>query len=83
MNPIININITDNKKWVTFIIRDNGMGISENLMGRIYEPYVTSKANGTGLGLAIVNKIIDEHLGKIDIKSNKTKGTSVSVRLPK
>ena len=83
MNPIININITDNKKWVTFIIKDNGMGISENLMGRIYEPYVTSKANGTGLGLAIVNKIIDEHLGKIDIKSNKTKGTSVSVRLPK
>ena len=48
--------LADNK-WITFIIKDNGMGISEELMGRIFEPYVTSKKNGTGLGLAIVNKI--------------------------
>ena len=59
------------------------MGISKELMSRIFEPYVTSKATGTGLGLAIVNKIIEEHSGKIDIRRNKIKGTSVSVKLPK
>ena len=81
--PKITINIIDNKKTVTFIIKDNGMGISDELMGRIFEPYVTSKTNGTGLGLAIVNKIIEEHSGRIKIKRNKTKGTSVLVELPK
>ncbi len=82
-SPELNINIIDEKKSITFIIKDNGMGISNELMGRIFEPYVTSKSNGTGLGLAIVNKIIEEHLGKIEIKRNKIKGISVSVRLPK
>jgi len=82
-NPELLINIIDDKKWITFIVNDNGMGISDELMGRIFEPYVTSKANGTGLGLAIVNKIIEEHSGQIHIRNNKGKGTSVSVRLPK
>ncbi|MDC0422799.1 ATP-binding protein [Methylophilaceae bacterium] len=81
--PELIINITDDNKWITFIIKDNGMGISEELMGRIFEPYVTSKKNGTGLGLAIVNKIIEEHSGIIEIMKNKVKGTCVSVRLPK
>ena len=82
-NPEIIIDIVEDIKWVTFTIKDNGMGISKELMGRIFEPYVTSKATGTGLGLAIVNKIIEEHSGKIDIKRNKNKGTSVSIKLPK
>jgi len=82
-NPKLTIKIIDDKKWITFLIQDNGMGISEELMGRIFEPYVTSKKNGTGLGLAIVNKIIEEHSGVIKIKGNKDKGTIVSVGLPK
>jgi nitrogen fixation/metabolism regulation signal transduction histidine kinase len=83
IKPEINIEIISENKSVTFLIEDNGMGISKELMGRIFEPYVTSKSTGTGLGLAIVNKIIEEHSGKIDIKRNKSKGISVSVRLPK
>jgi len=79
--PKLTIKIFEDKKWVSFEIIDNGMGIPEKIMGRIFEPYVTSKKNGTGLGLAIVNKIIDEHSGTIDIKKNKTKGTSVLVKL--
>ena len=78
--PKLTIKIFEDKKWVSFEIIDNGMGIPEKIMGRIFEPYVTSKKNGTGLGLAIVNKIIDEHSGTIDIKKNKTKGTSVLVK---
>ncbi len=52
-------------------------------MGRIFEPYVTSKLTGTGLGLAIVKKIIDEHSGIINFKKNNPNGTIVCIKLPK
>ena len=48
-------------------IQDNGSGFPEQLMTRLFEPYVTSKPKGTGLGLAIVKKIVDEHSGVIHI----------------
>ena len=49
-------------------IEDNGIGIPDTIIGRIFEPYVTSKKTGTGLGLAIVHKIIEEHNGSIKIE---------------
>jgi len=51
------------------------------IIGRIFEPYVTSKKTGTGLGLAIVHKIIEEHKGKITIKRIKNSGTRVTINL--
>ena len=44
---------------------DRGPGFSTNLMGRLFEPYVTSKPKGTGLGLSIVKKIVEEHGGTV------------------
>ncbi len=61
---------------------DNGSGIPEQLLGRVFEPYMTTKQKGTGLGLAIVKKIVEEHGGKITIESQLTGGTCVSVILP-
>jgi nitrogen fixation/metabolism regulation signal transduction histidine kinase len=61
---------------------DNGSGIPEQMLGRLFEPYMTSKQKGTGLGLAIVKKIVEEHGGKITIESQPKKGTCVSVTLP-
>ena len=52
------------------------------IMERVFEPYVTTKARGTGLGLAIVKKIIDEHQGRISIKNRPQGGAEVSIRLP-
>jgi nitrogen fixation/metabolism regulation signal transduction histidine kinase len=67
---------------VRLVVSDNGGGFPEELMARIFEPYVTTKARGTGLGLAIVKKIIDEHQGTIAIQNLPRRGASVSVLLP-
>ncbi len=64
------------------MVRDNGSGIPEHLLGRLFEPYMTTKQRGTGLGLAIVKKIVEEHGGKITIESQSSGGTCVSVVLP-
>ncbi len=61
---------------------DNGSGIPENLLGRLFEPYMTTKQKGTGLGLAIVKKIVEEHGGNITMERQPTGGTCVSVILP-
>jgi len=63
-------------------VSDNGGGFPEELMARIFEPYVTTKPRGTGLGLAIVKKIVDEHHGSIAIENRPNRGASVSVLLP-
>ena len=64
------------------MVRDNGSGIPEQLLGRLFEPYMTTKQRGTGLGLAIVKKIVEEHGGKITVESRLSSGTCVSVILP-
>jgi PAS domain S-box-containing protein len=61
---------------------DNGCGIPENLLGRLFEPYMTTKQKGTGLGLAIVKKIVEEHSGQISIERRPTGGTCVRIVLP-
>lgn len=57
-------------------ITDNGSGISEENMQRLFEPYFTSKRNGMGLGLASTLNIIQSHNANIDVKSDEGEGTS-------
>ena len=61
-------------------IKDNGSGIPEKLLDKIFEPYVTHKVKGTGLGLAIVKKIIQEHSGEVWIENQN--GACIFIRLP-
>ena len=64
-------------------VSDNGSGIDESLINRMFEPYVSTKEKGTGLGLSVVKKIVEEHSGKIAIYSGKEQiGTRVEVVLP-
>jgi len=79
--PTIKIFIRKKVNEVELIIEDNGVGIPDEIIGRIFEPYVTSKKTGTGLGLAIVHKIIEEHDGKIKIERINTSGTRVIIKL--
>ena len=64
------------------MIADNGPGFPVELLPRIFEPYVTTKARGTGLGLPIVKKIIDEHQGSIEISNAPEGGARIDIRLP-
>jgi len=66
---------------VRLSVTDNGSGFPEEMMARIFEPYVTTKPRGTGLGLAIVKKIIDEHHGELKIENRAGSGASVSILL--
>lgn len=67
---------------VEVTISDRGDGIPADMLGNIFEPYVTSKAKGTGLGLAIVKKIVEEHGGKVILANNDDSGATACIRLP-
>jgi len=67
---------------VELSVADNGPGIPENIMERMFEPYVTTKEKGTGLGLAIVKRIVEEHGGAIWAENQKAGGARVVIRLP-
>ncbi len=69
---------------IKFEITDNGAGIAPEDIPHVFQPFFTTKSNGAGigLGLSIVHGIIQSHNGKIDIKSEPGKGTTVSITLP-
>ena len=65
-------------------VQDNGVGIPAAELGRVFEPFFSTrrKGTGTGLGLSIVKNIIEEHRGAIEIDSDPDRGTTVRVTLP-
>lgn len=68
---------------IVLTVSDNGTGIDESLINKMFEPYVSTKEKGTGLGLSVVKKIVEEHNGQIAIYSGKGRvGTQVEVMLP-
>ncbi len=62
-------------------IKDNGPGISADVLAKIFHPFFTTKDKGTGLGLAIVHKIIEEHGGNIRVESKPRAGTTFYIEL--
>ena len=63
-------------------VTDTGVGMDEEALGRVFEPYFSTKATGTGLGLPIARRNIELNGGSIDVRSVKGAGTTVTVRLP-
>jgi signal transduction histidine kinase len=64
------------------IIEDTGIGIPEDKISRIFDPFFTTKSSGLGLGLALTKRVIEEHKGKVEIRSAEGNGTTVMVTLP-
>jgi PAS domain S-box-containing protein len=67
---------------VSIVVTDNGPGFQRDLIGTVFDPYVTSKPKGTGLGLAIVKKIVEEHGGRIEADNQRSGGARVRILLP-
>lgn len=78
----IEIKASKEKTGIRLEIKDTGMGIRETLVGKIFEPYFSTKDVGTGLGLSIAKKIIESHGGTIQASSREGKGTKILISLP-
>jgi two-component system, NtrC family, sensor histidine kinase PilS len=63
-------------------VEDDGTGIPDSLVGRMFDPFVTTKQKGTGLGLATCHAIVAEHGGRIDVETAVGKGTKMIVTIP-
>lgn len=87
-NGSISIDTTRDENYIGFHIKDTGVGIAQNDLPQIFDEFFrienksTNRISGTGLGLAIAKKIVDSHLGHIEVESQPGKGSTFSVYLP-
>ena len=63
-------------------IEDTGVGMSEEVLNKIFEPYFTTKDFGSGIGLTLVYKVVKEHMGDISVVSHEGKGSSFTITFP-
>jgi signal transduction histidine kinase len=68
--------------FVTITVRDTGLGMDEEALARVFEPYFSTKTTGTGLGLPIARRNIELNGGRVEVESAKGAGTTVIVYLP-
>ncbi len=74
--------LSPDKKRIDVIFIDTGAGISKEAINKLFDPFFTTKGSGTGLGLAVSYGIIDQHQGKIEVKSEPGQGSVFTVSLP-
>ena len=74
--------IRHRQRYVVTTVSDTGNGIASDIIGKIFNPFFTSKAEGTGLGLAISQRIVHYHRGFIEVRSSPGGGSVFSVFLP-
>jgi len=72
----------ENGNRLKVAVVDSGIGISEDNLKKIFEPFYSTKTHGTGLGLATAKTIVDEHEGRIAVKSELGKGTTILLEFP-
>ena len=78
----VTISLTNNAGTLQVDVSDKGVGIPENIMDKIFEPFVSGKPKGTGLGLPISKKIVEAHAGKLEYVKNNDSGTTFRVLIP-
>ena len=78
----LTIDASTDRQFVTLGVHDDGVGMDEESLARVFEPYFSTKTTGTGLGLPIARRNIELNGGTIEVESGKGRGTTVIVRLP-
>ncbi|NQT93118.1 MAG: PAS domain S-box protein [Lentisphaerae bacterium] len=78
----LRIVLSSSDRFVVISFRDTGKGIKPEDLGRVFEPYHTTRAEGSGLGLMVVQRIVQDHGGQIEIVSKPDEGTNVTILLP-
>ena len=74
--------LSGDKKYVEVVFTDTGAGIPQEYLNKLFDPFFTTKGGGTGLGLAVSYGIIEQHQGKIEVKSEPGKGSVFTISLP-
>lgn len=88
IDPRITIEIRHDQEYLSLMISDNGIGIPEDQLNLITEPFYridqsrSRKIAGSGLGLTLVKEIIERHHGHLNIESKLNEGTTISIQLP-
>jgi PAS domain S-box-containing protein len=80
---ILTISLTSDEQQHKVSLTDNGIGISEENLSHLFEPYFTSKRNGLGLGLASTLNILQSHKAQVEVHSKPGKGTTFTISFPK
>jgi len=81
-DPRVTVDVTRATERARLAVRDNGPGFAPEVAARLFEPYLTTKAEGTGLGLAIVERIVVEHGGDIALDRSAARGATLLISLP-
>ncbi len=82
-DPRVEVSVVSESKMVAVLVADNGIGIAEENLEKVFEPKFTTKSSGMGLGLAMVKNIVETYGGSISVSSAADKGTVFTVRFPK
>lgn len=78
----ITIGLKNVRENIQLYVRDEGSGIPEHHINKLFTPFFTTKEQGTGLGLALVKKVVDEHQGNIQVESTENIGTTFTIEIP-
>ncbi len=80
---LLTIRLSSDDRFVAIAFKDTGPGIPAENLGNLFDPYFTTKKEGTGLGLMIVQRIVRDHGGEIEVRSEPKAGTTFTIFLPR
>jgi signal transduction histidine kinase len=80
---VLHLSLSSDDRMVAITFRDTGSGIQPETLSRIFDPYYTTKAGGSGLGMMIVQRVLRDHGGELDIRSEPGRGTHLTLFLPR
>ena len=79
---VINVDLEKIEKRIRITVNDNGVGISQNKLEKIFDPNFTSKNSGMGIGLTMVKRMVEDYNGTISVSSEEDKGASFIISMP-